>query len=224
MKKISVKNIILFRNKPEKSQKTFLDSLKKKSEVKLDNSGGDYWVRSLSALSNVVSEKNTEPIKEKIANILEDFKPNIIKQTNAMYQRNLDILYNYEDFDVNIWLPENAEILNKISKKAIIEINGVPVQITPNQIYSFERESKHFVGAIWFLAKLEGFKTSELGIFAEALYIYLTEHFGNKFEISPENCLIIDVLNKKEVNYKMLMTEEIPHLLIATLEDIRKFK
>lgn len=220
MKRISVKNIVTFRNKTEKSRKTFVNNLGKNNEISLDG-GGDYWVRSLSALSNAIKEKNTEPIKKKIADISNDFKPSMIKQTKVMYERNLHILHNYEDFNFSNWLPGNAKILSKNSKKAIIDISSLPVQITPSQIYSFEEGGNKCVGAIWFLAKLEGFKKEELGIFAEALHIYLVTNFGNNHHISAKNCLIVDVLNKEEVNYQMIVDEEIPSLLFETLESIK---
>ncbi len=53
MKKISVKNIILFRKKSGKSQKTFLKSLDK-VKANSSESGGNYWVRSISALNKCV--------------------------------------------------------------------------------------------------------------------------------------------------------------------------
>ena len=223
MKKISVKNIVVFRNKTEKNQKTFLSNLGKSNEISLDG-GGDYWVRSLSALSNAVKERNTDPIKNKIVDIANDFKPNMIKQTKDMYERNLNILHNYEDFDFSNWLPVNAKILSRNSKKAIIDISGVPVQITPSQVYSFDDEEHKCVGAIWFLAKLQGFKKPELGIFAEALHIYLSSNFENSYYVSAKNCLIVDVLNKEEINYQMIVDGEIPSLLFETLESIKKVR
>ncbi|GAB3848591.1 hypothetical protein GCM10028822_11710 [Hymenobacter terrigena] len=224
MNKISVKNIVTFRNKSEKSQKTFLENLRKKSEIKSEGGGGDYWVRSLSAMSNAVREKNTKPIKEKIADILASIKPDISKQTKDMYERSLSVLHNYEDTAFNDWLPLNSVILNKDSKKAIIEIADVPVQITPAQVYSYDDGNNRYVGAIWFLAKLEGFKNGELGIFAEALQIYLTHNFRTKYQIKPEDCLVVDVLSKEEVDYRMVVDKEIPSLLYPTLERIKKVR
>jgi len=51
MKKISVNNIVKFRLKAEKNRKAFLNSVNKKAEAKSEG-GGNYWVRSLSAMNN----------------------------------------------------------------------------------------------------------------------------------------------------------------------------
>ncbi|WP_346984731.1 hypothetical protein [Chryseobacterium sp. POE27] len=224
MKKISVNNIIKFRQKGEKNQQTFLNSLKRKNLVQeaTEGGGGNYWVRSLSAMSNAFKDSSNKPIKNKISEILELFTPNLIKKTKDMYQRNLNILHNYEDFDFSNWLPETAEIISKTSKKSIIHLNTVPVQITPSQIYSFEKDEKKCVGAIWFVAKLDKYKEEELGMFAEALYIYLSNNFTDDYLINAENCLVVDVLDKKEVNYKMIIDEKIPSIFDSTLKAIKK--
>jgi hypothetical protein len=224
MKKISVNNIIKFRQKAEKSQQAFLNSLKRKSLVQetTEGGGGNYWVRSLSAISNAFKEISNKPIKDKISEIVDLFTPNLTKQTKDMYQRNLDILHNYEDFDFSKWQPGTAKIISKKSKKTIIYLNTVPVQITPSQIYSFEKDEKKYVGAIWFVAKLDKYKEEELGMFAEALYIYLSNNFSDDYLINPENCLVIDVIDKKEVNYKMIIDEEIPSIFDSTLKAIKK--
>jgi hypothetical protein len=221
MKKISVKNIVVFRNKSEKNQKTFLNNLNKEKDVNAEG-GGDYWVRSLSALSASVKEKSAEPVKNKITDISGDLTPNLTKQTKDMYTRNLDVLHNYESFDFENWLPVDYKILSKVSKKAIIDIDDVPVQITPSQVFQFESNDVKYVGAVWFLAKLDNFKRPELGVFAEALHIYLDSNFGENYQISSERCLVVDVLSKEEVNYKMLIDGDIPYLLIETLQSIKE--
>ena len=221
MKKISLNNIIKFRNKAEKQQKGFINNLKVKSEIKTEG-GGNYWIRSLSALSNSIKLNNHEPINEKIAEILELFSPDLTSQTKNMYERNINILHNYEDFDFSNWLPNEFEIESKSIKKNIIYINSVPVQITPSQIFSFEKKEENYVGAIWFVAKLDGYKTSELGMFTEALFYYLSNNFEDKFTVSNEHCIVVDVIQKTELNYQNLIDNKVPSILNSTLELIRQ--
>lgn len=222
MKKISVNNIIIFRQKPDKSRQTFLNYLRKQNLAPKTEGGGNYWVRSLSAISTAFKENNTASIKDKISEILNLFTPKLTKQTKDMYQRNLNILYNYEDFDFASWYPGDITILSKTNKKSIIYLDTVPVQITPSHIYTFEKDAKKYVGAVWFVAKLEGYTEEELGMFAEALFIYLSNNFEQDYIISPENCLVVHVVDKKEVNYKMILDEEIPSLFDSTLKAIKK--
>ncbi|MCL1669963.1 hypothetical protein M2T82_18025 [Elizabethkingia ursingii] len=221
MKKISINNIIKFRLKSDKSQKGFLNSISKDIEIKAEG-GGNYWVRSISAMNNAIRTNSNEPIKDKIMELLDLFVPSLTKQTKDMYQRNLNILHNYEDFDFSKWLPKNYTIISKTNKKSIIYIETIPVQITPSQIYSFEKDGKEYVGAIWFVAKLDGYNITELGIFAEALFIYLSNNFDQNFTIHPENCLVVDVIGEQEVNYQELIDNKITAILKPTLELIKK--
>lgn len=222
MKKISVKNIIAFRKKPDKSKKTFLKSLSK-AKANDSESGGNYWVRSISALANTFRTNDNQHIKNKIDDIAADYDNSKRKQTKDMYQRNLDILHNYEDFDFSTWYPNKTfQTLDKASKKSIIEINRVPVQVLPNQVFAFTKNKVNYVGAIWFIAKLDGYSKAELGIFAETLFNYLSNNYSKKYEVSPEHCLVIDVLNLDEVTYQMVLDQEIPALLKETLKVIRE--
>ncbi|MDP1843372.1 MAG: hypothetical protein Q8K64_08125 [Sediminibacterium sp.] len=221
MEKISVKNIILFRKKSDKFKKTFLASINKVKTVETEG-GGNYWVRSISALNNSFRTNDNQHIKDKIENISDDYNNSTRKQTKDMYQRNLDILYNYEDFDFSNWYPNKTfKILDKANKKSIIEINKVPVQVLPNQVFTFTKNKINHVGAIWFVAKLDGYTKAEYGIFAETLFNYLKNNFSSKYEISPENCLVVDVLNVDEVNYQMVLDDKIPSILKETLKSIR---
>lgn len=221
MKKMSINNIIKFRHRNEKNQKAFLNSLQKKAEIKNDG-GGNYWIRSLSALSNAVKLNEHEPIKEKIGEILEAFSSDLTGQTKDMYQRNLNILHDYEDFNFSIWVPNGFKILSKTNKKTIIYIKNVPVQITPSQIFKFEKNGNKYVGAIWFVAKLEGYKIEELGMFAEALFIFLTNNFNKDYKISKKHCIVVDVLAKKNLSFKEVIKNKIPAILKSTLDSISK--
>lgn len=221
MKKITINNIIKFRNKAAKSQKGFLNGLKRKEDVKSDG-GGNYWIRSLSALSNSIKLNDHEPIKDKIGEVLELFSPELTKQTKDMYERNLNILHNYEDFDFFNWLPSQYEILSKTNKKTIVEINTVPVQITPSQVFCFSENGVNYVGAIWFVAKLDGYKKEELAMFTEALFIFLITNFENKYTISKKHCIVVDVLDKVDISYEQIINKDISSPLKSVLNLISK--
>lgn len=224
MKKISVKNIIVFRKKSDKSKKTFLKSLTKvKDKDSESESGGNYWVRSISALSNTFRTNDNKHIKDKIEDIGLDYNTSKRQQTRDMYERNLNILHNYEDFDFSTWHPNKTfKILEKNNKKSIIEINKVPVQVLPSQIFTFIKDKIPCVGAIWFIAKLDRYSKAEFGIFAETLFHYLNNNFSKDYEISPENCLVVDVLNMDEVSYQTVLDGRIPAILEETLKLIRE--
>ncbi len=175
-------------------------------------------------MNNAIRTNSNEPIKDKITELLDLFVPSLTKQTKDMYQRNLNILHNYEDFDFSKWLPKNYTIISKTNKKSIIYLETIPVQITPSQIYSFEKDGKEYVGAIWFVAKLDGYNITELGVFAEALFIYLSNNFDQNSTINPENCLVVDVIGEQEVNYQELVDNKITAILKPTLELIKKLK
>lgn len=222
MKKISVKNIIAFRKKSDKSKKIFLKSLEKTKTVDSE-SGGNYWVRSLSAISNAFRTNDNNKIKDKIEEINADYNNSSRKQTKDMYQRNLDILYNYEDFEFSTWYPNKTfKILDKTNKKTIIDIGRIPVQVLPHQVFSFSKNKIEFVGAVWFIAKLDGYSKIEFGVFAETLFLYLKNNFSKKFEVSSEHCIVVDVLNIDEVNYQMVLDNKIPTILKETLKSIRE--
>lgn len=223
MRKISINNVIKFKNKKEGRQKQFLNKIfdEPKNKNENESGGGNYWVRSLSALSNCVKSKNTAPISEKIRDIENLFNPSLSKQTKNMYERNLNVLYNYEDFDFGNWLPENYEVLSKTKKKSIIEIKKVPLQITPSQVFTFIKDDEKYVGAVWFVSKLEGYSDQELGMFAESLFIYLSHNFNKDYKISAEHCIVVDALENKEINYQKLIDGDILSILKPTLLSIR---
>jgi hypothetical protein len=223
MKKISVKDVVRFRNKKERSRETLLNNLLKKEDVKSDSEGGgDYWIIATSALSNAVKVGNTNSVKNKITEVGDKIQPNLTKQSKDMYEKNLNILHYYEDFNVADWLPDNTKILTRANKKVIVEIESVPVQISPSQVFYFEEDGIEKVGAIWFIAQLGGFAEPDLGIFAECLYIHLSHLFKDKYQVEARNCVVVEVVKNTEVNYQMILDNEIPSLLSSVLKDIRK--
>ncbi len=222
MRKISVKDLVDFRRKSERSKNTFAKNLKvEKEKIKTDG-GGDYWVISLSAISNSFRNNTLEPIAEKLIELNVKNGKKVIKQTKDMYLRNASILANYENFDLKRWRPSKELIFQRKHKQdSVLSVKGLPIQVTPHHIFSFEKNGKVEIGAIWFIAKLNGFKKEELGMFTDILYRYLKSHYSKTHTLNPRYCIAVDVVNKLEVNYAQIKKKEVPAFLNVTLQDLK---
>ena len=140
-----------------------------------------------------------------------------------MYKRNIDVLYNYEDFDLKKWRPSGKiEFIRKHKHDSILTIKGLQVQATPNHVFKFIKNDNEQVGAIWFIAKLGGFKQDELGMFTDILFRYLKAHYAKKYILNSKHCIAVDVFNKTEVNFSQIESGEISLLLNGTLDEINK--
>ncbi|WP_299362152.1 hypothetical protein [Winogradskyella sp.] len=64
LKKLPVKKLVEFRRLSKRRQLTFTNRLKSPKES--SSSGGDYWVRSISAISNAFRENDNSYINKKL--------------------------------------------------------------------------------------------------------------------------------------------------------------
>lgn len=223
MKKITIKNLIDFRRKSERSKKTFAYNLRldKKSD---DNSGGgDYWISCLSAISNAFKYDEIEYLSDKIELLKDKIEVSDGRGIKLQFQRNMDILYGFEDFDFkNVRPKADLKFLKKPSDKSILDIKGFPIQARPNHVFTFSKKGSEEIGAVWFIAKLDGYKKSELGMFADIIYRYLEKHYSKDFFVNPKYCIAIDVVNGKDVTYKDIRKGKIPVLIENTIDEIKK--
>ena len=228
MRKINVKELIDFRRKSDRRKNTFITELKATDviEEEVSSGGRDYWIRSLTALSAAFKDSDNAIISERIENILNDYDPKMLEKTKKMYDRNLQILHNFEDYDFNDLKPTSEiKILSKSRKKGTLEIKGLPIKILLHQIYSFRNlEDIECIGSILFLAKLDSYKPHELGIFAEAVFRFLYDNYGDNYVLSPSDIKITDVMINETVSYQMVLDGQIPSLLYSTLDEIIKLK
>jgi len=65
MEKVTVKNLIEFRGKNQRTKITFVHNLKKEKKKSEDDSGGDYWISCLSAIRNSFRFDNMDFLDEK---------------------------------------------------------------------------------------------------------------------------------------------------------------
>lgn len=217
--KLPVKKLIEFRRFSESRQRTFANSLKISKEI-TSSDGGNYWVRSISAISNAFKENNNVLVQDKLDEVSNLYNLSQRPQTKTMYQRNIDILSMYKEFDFTEWRPStNLNFLKK--PKAILEMNGLPIQIRPNHLFSFGAKGNLSVGGIWFTTWLDGFKIDDLGIYCEALHRYLSSYFSEDHIINPAACMVVDVSTKQVIGYDKVLNGEIPSLLDSTILSVK---
>lgn len=223
MKKLSIKNIVEFRGKSDKSKKKFATSLLLEKEKTDVEGGGDYWVSCISAISNSYKLNDLQSIIDKRNELKEKYEQTEYRRTKIMYNRNIDILSNYQDYDLNQLRPlGKVNFLKKHKDDSILNINGFQIQVTPQHVFTFQKDGIQEIGAIWFIAKLGGFRKEELGMFADILFRYLKTHFSKEYSLNSKYCIAVDVNNKYEISYERLEKREVAVILSSTLDEIKR--
>lgn len=222
MEKVTIKNIIDFRRKSQRSKITFVKNLNK--EKVPSDSGGDYWISSLSAISKAYKIGSNKNISEKIDELENDFEETSYKITKTMYQRNTNILYNFEDYNFSNLKPTTKLIFLKKPKAiSILNIHGLPIQILPHHIYSFEENGVKYIGAIWFVAKLGGYKKDELALFVEGINKYLEVNHSDEYIVHPKYCIAIDVNSNTELKYSEVISNKNLQILETTIDLFKEY-
>jgi hypothetical protein len=223
MEKLSIKKIVDFRGKSDKAKKSFVKALKEGKRKEDSESGGDYWVSCLSAISNSYKADDATPIGEKKDELEDKYRKTAYLRTKTMYRRNIDVLSKYEGFDFRKWRPAgDINFLKKHKADSVLTIKGFTVLATPHHVFTFKLKEREEVGAIWFIAKLDGFKKSELGMFCDLLYRYLKTHFSKKYVLNSKYCIAVDVFKNREVKYSQLARGEIQVVFDSTLDELKK--
>lgn len=221
MKKLTIKKLIEFKGKGDRAKKNFAIALKQNKPEPKTEGGGDYWVSAISAITRAYKEKDTQIIKQKIKEIQEKLQSTKNSQVKAQYAKNIELLHKYENFDFKKWTPPGKTQLLK-SHKAVLNIKELLVESSPNIVFSFGKDDLDQVGAIWFVAKKEGYKRDEMGMFSDILARYLRSQHGKKYTPNPKYCLAVDVVGNYHVNYSQLQNAEIPYLLNKTIDEIKR--
>jgi hypothetical protein len=223
MEKVTVKKLIEFRGKNNRTKITFVNNLKKEKMKSDDSSGGDYWISCLSTIRNSFKFDNPELLEEKIGILIDKIKVSETKRIKDQFQRNIDIINNFKDYDLQHLKP-NADLtfLKQPKNQAILDINGLPIEAKPCHIFSFSENNSEEIGGVWFVAQLKGFNKSELGMFADILYRYLYKYYSKYLYINPAYCIAVDLYNGQEVNFTEIQSGKIPILIDSTIDDLKK--
>lgn len=222
MQKLTIKKIVDFRSRSEKGKKNWVRAWKRPATPTPSEGGGDYWVSCVSALSKSFKENDLAHATTRIKDLEKRYPEADNKRTKDMYKRNIDVLSKYQESDLKRWRPDRKLEFPKIPKRNVaLTLNGLEVQLSPSQVFTFVKEGSEQVGGIWFVAKLNGFNSVELGMFASILYRYLLRQFAKTHKINTRYCLAIDTFNKTEVSYAQLENDEIADVLEPTIEEIK---
>jgi len=223
MKKLSVKNLIEFRRKSDRSKKTFVDNIKSnKIEIPAEG-GGDYWIVSLSAVCNSYRQDDINVIYNKIDELQEKLSNTRHNITKNMYRRNIAILEKYKRMNLKMLRPNGIlSFLKKSSANPILTIKGLQIESKPSHIYTFGKKDEEKVGAIWFTAKVNGYQIEEVSMFCDMLYRFLRHNYSKKYQIAPKYCLAIDMLSEHIVNYSQIEDGSVIQTLTPTLDEINK--
>lgn len=222
MKKISIKDVVEFTRKSERRKHSFATSLKQGKEKNNPDGGGDYWVSAISSVSNSYKLNIIQPVIDKRYELEEKYEETSHRGTKIMYRRNIDILYGCEEFDLTQWRPlKKMKFMKKYREHSVLSINGLQIQVLPSHVFAFKNGDIEEIGAIWFVAKLDGYKRQELGMFVDILQRYLSRNFSDGYRINPEYCVVVDIVKGSFLNYLQLKNENIPELLDSTIEEIK---
>lgn len=219
MEKISVAKLVEFRRKTENSRITFVNNLQKPSKPS-KGSGGNYWITSLSAINKAFLLNDNQPIHDKIEELLVKKENRPAKKSRDMDQQNINILKGFINFNMAELKPE-SELVFISKNKSVVNINDIPIQVSPQQVFTFEDKGIKKIGAIWFVAKLNGFNKEEIGLFTESLYKYLEFNFSKDYEIAPRFCLSVDVVSQGTVSYEQIASEEVVSVLKSTIASLK---
>lgn len=227
MERITIKELIDFRRKADKSKrKAFAQKLKtrtaKEKKEEENTGGGDYWITSTSCIYSVFKYGNAALYDSKIDELHERFEEADIKRTKSMHQRNIDILVAFKDFDFTDLKPDTNLKFEKVPKfSKVFTIDSFPLYVNPSLLFSYEINDKKEMGALWLIPRLNGFTKPELGMFCEILYRFMVKNYGGDFHILENYCIAIDTYSAQKVVYSELVNNEIPYLIDRTLEEIQ---
>jgi len=223
MNKISVPNIVKYFRKVEKNRATFIANLKKPVVKKDDDEegGGNYWVHSYSTISKAFKTEELNLLDLKIDLISEKKSKATLERSKIMYQRNIDILFGAKDLDFKELKPY-FDVKYLKNTRVILNVSSIPIEISPNHVFWFNDGDHKKVGAIWFVVIKEGYKDFELALFNYCLYQYLHSIYKDKYTVSKDFCIVLDITNGNRINFSKVLLDNYPESIKKELELLRK--
>jgi len=225
MRKLSVKNLVDFRKRSDRGKRNFIESIKSNKAPTITEGGGDYWTISLSAVGNAFKRNDLEIINEKVDEVQQKLKSAKAKVSQTMYYRNITILQNYLNLDLNKLRPGEKLLFQKKSTgNTLLPIKGLEIEVDAKRYhaYTFGKKDEENIGAVWFITQVNGYRIEEIGMFCEMLYKFLKHNYAKKYELNSKYCVAVDMLSGQIVSYSQIEDGSIPQVLTPTLDAINK--
>lgn len=226
MEKVRVKELVEFsRRKLDKRKVSFAKRLKSRKPKEDSSSGGDYWISCLSVIANTFKSENDELLNEKIEILTDKILSTDDKRNGVRYQRNIDVLHNFLEFDFQELKPGvELNYLKKLKTMSILDIHGIPLFVKPDHVFTFSTDGHDEVGAVWFIAQKDGFEKKELGMFTDVLYRYLKKHYSKKYFINKSYCIAVDVNTAQMVSYDNLKNGHVSLFLDNIISELKSLE
>lgn len=225
MRKLNIKELVKFKRSTDRVKQNFALNLKlNKAKVETDSdSRGDYWVTSTSAIINSFKAKDLQFIRDKKSELEAKYEAVTVKKSKDMYERNIKILYGFEDIDSNGWRPDSKiKFLPQPRRNQVVTIDGLQLQLIPSCVFEFDKDGQKEIGAVWFIAQKDGFSKVELGMFVDMLWRYLNTYFAKDHVINLQYCIAVDTCKGQSINYLQLTENGVPMILDSTIQEIKK--
>ena len=169
MKKIGIAKLVEFKRIKNPGPKATLIKNLRKVKTENDKEGGDYWITSTSACAASFWNKDQAYLHAKIEELKEKIEATKHKNTKDQFQKNIDNLYSMLEYDFESICPP-ATLKKESLKENIFQIDQIPIQVRPQHIFTYEIGETSQIGAVWFVAKKDGYSNGELAMFSTAIY------------------------------------------------------
>ncbi len=222
MKTISIKDLVDFKRRSERSKKNFVTNLKKEEEKSDSVSRMDYWSSGVSAISESFKENTLKPLFDKKEKLIGKYDSAIHEQSKIMYKKNIEIIDTYSEMNSKQWRPDKNITFEAVStSNFVMNVEGIDIKMRPSVIFTFSLGDIKQVGGVWFVSQKEGFNKNELALFCDALYRYLKINYSEKYEINNTYCTAVDVLKGSEINYQDLLKANAGSILKSALVEMK---
>ena len=225
MKKLTAKNLVDFRKKSDRGKRTFVENIKANKAPIPTEGGGDYWTASLSAVCKAYKQDDLNLVNEKITEVIAKLNGTNHTRSKTMFKRNIDILQKYLRMDLKQLSPvEKLSFPKKSTGSSVLTIRGLQVEVDAKRCYAytFGKKDEESIGAIWFIAQVDGYRIEEVGMFCEMLYRFLKLNYSKQYQLSSKFCIVVDMVGGHVVNYAQVEDGTIQQILNPTLDAINK--